>query len=330
MGEGLNETPLDPNEDPTPDGTETPGDPVLAEKHRRLAEILKAMGRVVVTFSGGVDSALVLKVAVDELGPDALALTADSPTFPPEECAEAVRFAREIGARHLVVDAHELEREGYARNGGDRCYFCKTELFDLARDTAAREGFPWIADGTIVDDLSGHRPGLKAATEHGVRHPLVEAGFVKRDVRALALHLGMPVWDKPSFACLGSRFAVGTRVTLERVGRVGRIESRLRALGLRQFRVRFHTVDPGVPDAGPAGPGAVPGGDTKGAGRKPVEIVRIEVEVGDLPWLVSPGIREEVVAACQAERIDFITMDLLGYRSGSTALLPASATAPST
>lgn len=266
----------------------------FAPKLDRLRSLVRDMGSVLVTFSGGVDSALVLKVAVDTLGDRALALTADSPTFPPEECAEARRFALEIGARHLVVAAHELEREGYARNTGDRCYFCKTELFDLARDTAAARGIPWILDGTIVDDLKGHRPGLVAAAEHAVRHPLVEAGFTKADVRAAALALGMPVWDKPSFACLGSRFSVGTRVTLGRVTRVGRIESAIRAHGFRQFRVRFHEL----------------GG---------TELLRIEVEIDDLGRLLAPGVREDIVAACRAEGFSWITLDMEGYRTGSTS-----------
>jgi uncharacterized protein len=268
--------------------------PETSERLAALRALVRGLDSVLVTFSGGVDSALVLRVAVEELGDRALALTADSPTFPAEECAEARRFAASIGARHLVVDAHELEREGYARNAGDRCYFCKTELFDLARDAARERGIPWVLDGTIVDDLGGHRPGLRAAAEHEVRHPLVEAGFNKAQVREAARALGMPVWDKPSFACLGSRFAAGTRVTLERVSRVGRVESALRRAGLRQMRVRFHEVD--------------------GA-----ELLRIEVEIGSLAVLVEPGVREAVVSAARAEGFSWITLDLEGYRTGSPA-----------
>jgi uncharacterized protein len=289
-------------------------DPLSALRH-----ILRSMDRVLVTFSGGVDSALVLRVAHEELGERALALTADSPTFPAEECAEARRFAAELGARHLVIAAHELEREGYARNAGDRCYFCKSELFDLARDVAAREGIAYVVDGTIVDDLGGHRPGLRAAKEHDVRHPLVEAGFTKQLVRDTARALGMPVWDKPSFACLGSRFAVGTRVTLDRVTRVGRVESALRQLGFRQFRVRFHALAPNVAATAASGEGVAGGGGPPPAPASTSELLRIEVDLADLPRLIEPGVREAVVAACAAEGFGWITVDLQGYRTGSTS-----------
>jgi uncharacterized protein len=265
---------------------------MLASKLDHLRTLFAEMGRVLVTFSGGVDSALVLRLAHDTLGDGALALTALSPTLAPEEGESARAFAAALGVRHEMVESHELETEGYARNEGNRCYFCKTELFALATDRARALGIPWVVDGTIVDDFAGHRPGLAAAGEHAVRHPLVEAGFTKSEVREAAKQLGLDVWDKPSFACLGSRFPAGTRVTAERIGRVQRIESVLRGLGLRQFRVRFHALD--------------------GA-----DLARIEVDPASLAFLVSAGVREAVAEACRREGFAWSTIDLDGYRMGN-------------
>ena len=257
----------------------------------RLRTIVADLGSVLVTFSGGVDSALVLAVAHEQLGDRAVGLTAVSPTFPPEELAEAERVVALLGARAERIDSHELEREGYVANAGNRCYFCKSELFELAQARAVSLGLRWVADGTLVEDLGGHRPGQVAATENQVRHPLVEAGLSKAQVRALAQHLGLPVWDKPAFACLGSRFPVGTAVTPPRLLMVQRVESRLRALGLRQFRARWHELE-GHP------------------------LVRIEIDPQDMAFLVQDGVRESVMDACTAEGFRFVTLDLQGFRSG--------------
>jgi uncharacterized protein len=263
-----------------------------AASHDRLTTVLSSLRSAVVALSGGVDSALVARVAHDVLGERALAVTATSPTLPSEESDVALRVAAEIGIRHRAIDAHELEKEAYARNAGDRCYHCKTELFDLAEKVRAELGFEVVLDGTLLDDLSDHRPGLVAAAEHHVRHPLVEAGLDKLAVRALARDLGLSVWDKPAFACLGSRFPVGTRVTLDKVQRVDAVERHVRALGLRQFRVRWHELPDGV-------------------------LARIEVDARDVAALAEDGVREGLVRAASEAGFRWVTLDLAGYPSRS-------------
>lgn len=261
------------------------------ERYAALVAHLSALAgdrELIVTFSGGVDSALVLAAAIQAIGDRALALTAVSPTLPIEETEAAITLARELGARHELVDAHELEVEAYAANTGDRCYHCKSELFDLAAAEASRRGAGAVVDGTIVDDLGDDRPGLRAAAEHGVRHPLLDVGYTKAAVRATARALGIRAWDKPSFACLGSRFAPGTRVTLDRVLRVARVETALRREGFRQFRVRYHLV----------------GSD---------EHARIELGGDELGRMVEPGVRERVVRAGRAEGFSRVTLDLEAY-----------------
>jgi uncharacterized protein len=262
----------------------------------RLEQCLVKMKSVVVAFSGGVDSALVLDVAHRVLGENARALTAISPTFPPEEQEIAIEFAQQRNVEHILLETNELEEEGYAKNDGRRCYFCKSELFSLAQVKAEEMGVPWVLDGTIMDDLGEHRPGLDAASENLVRHPLVEARFTKSLVREVAKYLGIHVWNKPSFACLGSRFAVGTTVTLERILQVQRVESTLRGLGFVQFRARWHEVD-----------------------NEP--LVRIELSGNEMMLMVQENIRQTVVETCKSEGFKWVTIDLMGYQRGSGSKL---------
>ena len=257
-----------------------------------LQKLMVEMEQVVVAFSGGVDSALVLDVAHEVLGDKALGLTAISATFPPEEQQIAVDFVKRRGIRHLLIETHELEDEGYARNEGNRCYFCKTELFRLAADKARALNIDWVLDGTIVDDLGDHRPGLQAASENDVRHPLVEAGFNKAMVREVAQHRGIHVWNKPSFACLGSRFAVGTRVTYHRIMQVQKVETALRNVGCVQFRARWHKI-----------------GDDA--------MVRIELGTEEMQLVLHPPVRQAITEAAMTVGFKWVTLDLMGYQKGN-------------
>ncbi len=258
----------------------------------RLESIISGYSSAVVALSGGVDSALVAAVAARVLGDRAVAVTALSPTLPEAEAATAVEVARLVGITHQLVSADELSSEGYRRNAGDRCYFCKSELFRLTEHVRAARMFAVVADGTLPEDLTGHRPGLRAASEHQVHHPLVEAGATKDEVRAAARSLGLPVWDKPSFACLGSRFPRGTEVTLDKVRRVGAAEAVARSLGLGQVRVRWHEVGTDV-------------------------LARVEVVESEFSRFADPGVRNAVVRACKDAGFRWVTVDLVGY--GQTA-----------
>jgi uncharacterized protein len=242
----------------------------------------------VIAYSGGTDSTLVAAVAARALGGRALAVTAVSPSLAPGELAEARRVAGLLGVSHRTVRTHEVENEAYLANGIDRCYHCKTELYDVLSLVARESGGAAVVSGANLDDLGDYRPGLRAASEHGVRHPLVEVGLTKADVRAAALELGLPVWDKPASACLSSRIAFGVRISVEELTRVGRAERLLKDLGFRQCRVRVHD-----------------------------DLARVEVEPAELPRLAEPGVRDRVVNGLKALGYRYVTLDLEGFRSGS-------------
>jgi uncharacterized protein len=259
--------------------------PELQAKYLRLRAILLEMGEVVVGYSGGVDSTLVLKVAHDTLGAKALAVIGDSEAFPQGEVEAARKVAQEMGVEVVVRATHELNNERFRINNPDRCYHCKTELFSVLAEVAQERGIRWIADGSHADDMGDYRPGMRAGEERGVRSPLKEAGIGKEEIRLLAQFLGLSNWDKPSFACLSSRFPYGTVITPQLLAQVDGCERYLRELGFRQFRVRHH--------------------DT---------VCRLEVEPQDFPRVLQ--LREQITARFRELGYLYVTLDLEGFRSG--------------
>ncbi len=267
----------------------------LKSKYQRLRQILWDMGSVVIAFSGGVDSSLLLKVAQEVLGDKVLAVTAVSETTPRHEREDAVRLAREFGVEHVLVDTNELDLPDFIINPENKCYICKKARFGDLVKLARKRGFAWVADGGNLDDQQDFRPGIKATEELKVRSPLAEAGLTKEEIRLLSKRLKLPTWNKPPYACLASRIPYHSEITVEKLRQVDAAEELIRGWGLtNQVRVRHH-------------------GDT----------ARIEVETQIIPKLVSDTVRQRLVKQFRELGFKFVTLDLEGYRTGS--LNPAEA-----
>ena len=262
----------------------------LNHKVNVLRETLRELERVVVAFSGGLDSTYLLKAAVDTLGPDnVVALTALSESYPQWEHEQARELAELIGVKLIEVRTHEFERSEYRQNQGNRCYFCKSELFDAAWQHAKEHRLGHVCYGAIPDDLGDHRPGMVAADEYAVHAPLIDAGITKDDIRLLSRDAELPTWNKPASACLASRFPFGTEITREGLAKVEACETVLMSLGFKVYRARYHE-----------------------------HLVRLELGQNELDQVYADAhLRETLLARCRAVGFDFVTIDLQGYRTGS-------------
>lgn len=257
-------------------------------KYKKLKGILKEMGSVLVAFSGGVDSSFLLKTAHEVLKDEVFAVIASSETYPEKEKEEAIKIAQCLNVRYKIIRTLELENPDFVNNSPQRCYFCKRVLFSRLKEIAEDEGIPHVIDGANLEDTGDYRPGSIAAEELGIRSPLKEARFIKSEIRKLSKQLGLPTWNKPSMACLASRFPYYMRIDMESLKRVSQAEDCLRALGFSQIRVRHHG-----------------------------QIARIEIKPKEFPEIMEKGVREKVVKTLKKLGYTYITVDLAGYRTGS-------------
>jgi pyridinium-3,5-biscarboxylic acid mononucleotide sulfurtransferase len=261
---------------------------VIEQKWDRLRTLLRGIKCAVLAYSGGVDSSLLLRATAEVMGHRLIAVTAVSETYPPGELEAAKEFARTLGVTHRILHTQELSSEEFARNSPERCYFCKKELYGKLKKIAETEGISCILDGSNTDDLADYRPGRKAAEEFSVRSPLVETGLSKSDVREIARFLNLPMWDKPSLACLSSRIPYGTRITPDIIETVQTAEGHLRVLGFRQVRVRHHG-----------------------------EIARIEIDREAFGQILTGDVVQKITAALKGLGYIYVCLDLEGYRTGS-------------